>query len=171
MIRIAAALPPLFVLLAFARARNRSFPGSAKVLRAEFQAELSSQPDTTMVSKDGSTFIRLSRNKLDLARCVSRVTEASCGAIATFLGTTRSSFNGRPVISLEYEAYESMALNEMLRCANLARTVYPELHGIVIEHKLGACPVAETSIIIVAASPHRQDALAAVAMMVRACLL
>ena len=35
------------------------------------------------------------------------------GAVVTFLGTTRDTFEGRKVIRLEYEAYEEMAYKKL----------------------------------------------------------
>ena len=46
---------------------------------------------------------------LDLAAAVAEVARDDAGAIATFVGTVRSSSRGRDVQYLEYEAYEEMA--------------------------------------------------------------
>ncbi|KAH8098343.1 molybdopterin synthase [Aureococcus anophagefferens] len=74
---------------------------------------------------------------------VAFVTSDDCGAVATFLGVTRDTFEGKRVVRLSYEAYVPMAEAEML--------------------KICAVAVGEASVIIAAASPHRKDALAAVA--------
>lgn len=41
------------------------------------------------------------------------VRSTRAGAVATFVGTTRDSFQGRPTLRLEYEAYAPMAEAEM----------------------------------------------------------
>lgn len=38
------------------------------------------------------------------------------GAISTFLGITRDTFDGKRVVELEYEAYGPMALAKLLVC-------------------------------------------------------
>lgn len=43
----------------------------------------------------------------DTVRC------PSAGAVATFVGTTRDSFQGKPTLRLEYEAYVPMAEAEL----------------------------------------------------------
>jgi molybdopterin synthase catalytic subunit len=37
----------------------------------------------------------------------------SAGAVSTFLGTTRDNFEGKSVVTLEYEAYAEMAMSCM----------------------------------------------------------
>ena len=46
---------------------------------------------------------------LSLERYVAFVSDDAAGAIATFIGVTRDSFEGKRVLRLEYEAYEPMA--------------------------------------------------------------
>ena len=110
--------------------------------------------------------VRLRFGELELARVVSECTLASCGAIATFSGTTRDSFEGRTVTSLAYEAYEPMALKEMAKACQSARAQWPDLERVVVEHKLGQCPVTATSLLVVVAAPHRASALDAVRFIV-----
>ena len=50
---------------------------------------------------------------LKLDPLVGRVTDDGAGAIATFSGVTRDTFNGKGVLRLEYEAYEPMAVRKM----------------------------------------------------------
>ena len=84
----------------------------------------------------------------------------------SFQGTTRNEFENKSVLELEYEAYESMALKEMLRVCNRAKERFPGLVRVLIEHKLGSCPVMDTSLIVIVSSPHRGDALQSVAFIV-----
>jgi len=62
------------------------------------------------------------------------------GAIATFVGTTRNNFNGKQVTTLEYEAYEPLAIKELWYSLMLldyqnatasARCLYTQLTGCV----------------------------------------
>ncbi len=46
-------------------------------------------------------------------RYVAAVQDPSAGAIATFLGVTRDSFQGKVVVQLQYEAYVPMACKVM----------------------------------------------------------
>ncbi|KAI9329985.1 hypothetical protein BDR26DRAFT_939077 [Obelidium mucronatum] len=48
-----------------------------------------------------------------LDELVKQVGDDSCGAIATFSGTTRNSFEGKEVTQLAYEAYVPMAIKQI----------------------------------------------------------
>jgi molybdopterin synthase catalytic subunit len=52
---------------------------------------------------------------IDVERCLARVAHPSCGALASFLGTTRDTSRGQRVLRLEYEAFEAMTGPEMAR--------------------------------------------------------
>ena len=46
------------------------------------------------------------------------------GAVVTFLGTTRDTFEGKDVVHLEYEAYESMAIKKLNEISSEAKQKY-----------------------------------------------
>jgi len=85
----------------------------------------------------------------------------SCGAVATFKGTTRDNFQGKRVVSLEYEAYEPMAYGVLNQIAEEAMSKFG-VYGVCIVHRLGNVPVGETSVLIATSSTHRTNALQAV---------
>jgi molybdopterin synthase catalytic subunit len=91
----------------------------------------------------------------------SLVSSPSAGAISTFIGTTRDSFNGKRVERLEYEAYESMALKVFAAIATECRKRWDLLH-IAFYHRLGVVPVQECSVYLAISSVHRRDSLLAV---------
>lgn len=68
-------------------------------------------------------------------------------------------FAGKRVLHLEYEAYEPMAKLMMTELAGQLRSKFPSIIHIAVVHKLGPCPVRETSIAIAVSSPHRDDAI------------
>jgi molybdopterin synthase catalytic subunit len=107
----------------------------------------------------GGAFL-LSDEPLSLDRVVEEVRSDEAGAIATFTGTTRVHSRGRTVTHLDYEAYEGMAERVMEEIATELAERY-ELTGIAIHHRVGRVDIGETSVIIAASAPHRQDALAA----------
>ena len=103
---------------------------------------------------------RLVEEPLALDDAVREVSSAAAGAIATFVGTTRSHSRGREVVQLEYEAYEGMAEAEMERIASELRERY-DLLDVAIHHRIGVVAVGEMSVVIAVSSAHRTDALAA----------
>jgi molybdopterin synthase catalytic subunit len=106
--------------------------------------------------------VELKSERLSHERVVALVAADSCGAISTFIGTTRNHFAGKAVLHLEYEAYEPMALLEMRRLCERAREQW-NVANIAIVHRTGVCPVGDASVIIAVASEHRRESLEAVA--------
>lgn len=104
----------------------------------------------------GSGEVRLAevtREPLDPEALRRLVADPSTGATVVFLGTTRE------VPTLEYEAYEDMAREQILR---LAEAVV-EQHGlaaIAVAHRVGTVELMEPSIVIAASAPHRAEAFA-----------
>jgi MoaE-MoaD fusion protein len=107
----------------------------------------------------GGTF-RLSAEPLSLDAVVAEVRTNRAGAIATFVGTTRSESRGRTVQYLEYEAYEGMAEQVMGEIALALKARY-DLCDIAIHHRTGRVELGEPSVAIAVSAPHRGDALAA----------
>ncbi|KAL9234826.1 hypothetical protein vseg_009651 [Gypsophila vaccaria] len=95
---------------------------------------------------------------LDIVKFINFVRAPESGAIATFSGTTRDTFNGNTVLELRYEAYVPMAIRCIKTICSAAREIW-DLNLIAVAHKLGRVPVGETSVFIAISSVHRVDAL------------
>jgi len=120
---------------------------------------------TNQMVKDCSDgdYLKLTYAKLEDDDLLHLAVDESCGAIATFVGTTRNTFQGKLVTKLSYEAYAPMALKQMKKiCLEMRKKWSGEMKKIVILHRLGACPVGEASVMIAVSSPHRKEALNAV---------
>ena len=87
-------------------------------------------------------------------------TTAQDGALALFVGVVRNENSGRPVLCLEYEAYEEMALSEMQAIDREVRRRWP-ITEIRIVHRLGRMEIGEASVAVAVASPHRDEAFEA----------
>jgi molybdopterin synthase catalytic subunit len=95
---------------------------------------------------------------LDLDAVVRQVSDPAAGAIATFIGTTRTHSRGRTVVHLEYDAYPEMAEAEMARIAEAIRDRHDVLH-VAISHRTGHVPIGEASVIIAVSAAHRGPAM------------
>lgn len=80
-----------------------------------------------------------------------------CGAICTFLGIVRATHERRAVRYLEYEAFESMALNVFQRIDREIARAWPGAL-VAIHHRIGRLDVGEASVAIVVAAAHRAEA-------------
>lgn len=97
---------------------------------------------------------------------ISKVQSPDCGAISTFIGTVRDSFQGQKVIYLEYSAYEKMAHSEMHKIFEEASNRWTRLKSVSVEHRLGRVLAGEASIIIACSSPDRNTSLQAVSFLI-----
>ncbi|ESO94538.1 hypothetical protein LOTGIDRAFT_189273, partial [Lottia gigantea] len=102
--------------------------------------------------------IDIIEGKIDVNSTIDLVISPSCGAVSTFLGTTRDNFDGKKVVRLEYEAYIPMAKKKMLEICQLVREKW-KVENIVMIHRIGLVPIKEASIIIAISSPHRKESL------------
>lgn len=97
---------------------------------------------------------RVSELPLDAHALSAIVAHPHAGAIVTFAGVTRD------VAKLDYEAYVEMAAERMRAIAAdcVART---GVIALAVEHRIGAVPLGEPSVIVAASAPHRAEAFAA----------
>jgi molybdopterin synthase catalytic subunit len=108
-------------------------------------------------------WIELSSVPLDALAAVEFVSAPQAGGIDIFLGTTRAETNadGKALIALDYEAYESMAVKQMAELAARARLQWPGIARIAVLHRIGRVEVGKPSVIIAVSTPHRADAFVA----------
>ncbi|KAJ4321064.1 hypothetical protein N0V84_005531 [Fusarium piperis] len=106
---------------------------------------------------DPDCHVALTHYQLNAQFIMNRVRSPSAGAIVLFAGTTRDSFDGKPVKELQYTAYRPRALRSMLAIARDVRDRHGLL-GIAMIHRLGTVPIGEESILIAVSAPHRQAA-------------
>lgn len=85
-----------------------------------------------------------------------RLKGEGCGAVCTFLGVVRGSHNQRTVRYLEYEAHEALALRAFDIIASETATHWP-LSTLAIHHRVGRIEIGEASVIVAAASAHRDE--------------
>jgi molybdopterin synthase catalytic subunit len=97
---------------------------------------------------------------LDVRAVALQVASQTDGAIVTFSGIVRGTNQGKKVLFLEYEAYPEMATRMMERIGKEIAETWG-LSAIRIHHRIGRLNVGETSVVIVVAAPHRDDAFAA----------
>jgi MoaE-MoaD fusion protein len=108
----------------------------------------------------GAPRVRISEEPLDPAAVQAWVADAHMGACVLFVGSVRDHNGGEIVQSLRYEAYEPMATAELERVVEACETAHPDTR-IAITHRIGQLPVGELSVVIAAASPHRDAAFEA----------
>ncbi|MEO6725516.1 MAG: molybdenum cofactor biosynthesis protein MoaE [Blastocatellia bacterium] len=103
----------------------------------------------------------ITREPIDKPGLEQRLVTGAAGAVVTFDGVVRDNTKGRSVLTLQYEAYEPMAVKEMQRVGEEIRKQWPDVERIGIVHRFGELKISESSIVIVVTSPHRRVAFEA----------
>ena len=67
-------------------------------------------------------YCSLTPNFININELTRMASDPTDGAISSFLGITRNNFNNKSVISLDYEAYNDMALAELDNLCNKVRS-------------------------------------------------
>lgn len=98
---------------------------------------------------------------IEIADLTAEVSAAAHGAVASFLGTVRSTHDGKVVSGIDYSAYSAMAEKEMSAIAAEAGAKF-RTQAIVVEHRIGFLEVGEVSVAIVVSHERRAPALDAV---------
>lgn len=98
---------------------------------------------------------------LDLDRVYQLADDGANGAIVVFSGMVRNQTDGKPVVALEYQAYEPMAIQVFRQIAAQIRQQWSKITHVVIHHRTGKLTVGEISVLVAIGSPHRGEAFAA----------
>jgi molybdopterin synthase catalytic subunit len=100
------------------------------------------------------------REPIDLHNVKANLEHPEDGAAILFEGVVRNNTRGRRTLYLDYEAYESMALNEMEKLAQ-ASLEHFRVRDVRLVHRLGRLEIGETSVVIGVGSAHRAAAFEA----------
>lgn len=106
------------------------------------------------------TDIQINSTPLQVQACHDFINHPQAGGNVLFVGTVRNQTQGRAVLRLEFEAYESMALKEMQKIAEEVEARWDAL-AVSFHHRTGTLAIGEIAVIIGIATPHRKAAFEA----------
>ena len=98
---------------------------------------------------------------LSLEEVYTLADDPSNGAVVVMSGTVRNQTDGQPVVALQYQAYEPMALKVFEQISIEIRTQWPAVNRVVIHHRTGHLQVGEISVLVAVGCPHRSEAFEA----------
>ncbi|MDQ3317364.1 MAG: molybdenum cofactor biosynthesis protein MoaE [Actinomycetota bacterium] len=99
--------------------------------------------------------------KIDVGAMIEVAQRPDCGAVSTFVGTTRVDESGENSVEyLEYEAYRPMADRKLEEIGAEIRGRW-DVGYVSIVHRIGRVDPGEASVAIVVASPRRGPAFEA----------
>ncbi|MBM4195599.1 MAG: molybdenum cofactor biosynthesis protein MoaE [Gammaproteobacteria bacterium] len=96
-------------------------------------------------------FARAAINPATLSRTLA---EEACGALVTFEGWVRNHNDGRPVLRLDYEGYEALAVREGSRIIDEAIARFG-VSGAACVHRLGSLALGDLAVWVGVTSGHR----------------
>lgn len=103
--------------------------------------------------------VLVSAETLDAHELSAAVADPAAGAIVVFQGVTRE------VPRLEYEAYTTMASEQIERLAREALSLHG-LCAVAVAHRVGEVALGECSVLVAVSAPHRDEAFAGARMLI-----
>lgn len=106
--------------------------------------------------------IRVQRDIFDIGKEIESLTKGrtDIGAVVSFTGLVRDFNDGSEVTGLSLEHYPGMTERELEKIEEEARTRWNLQESLII-HRYGDMALGEPIVLVVTASPHRQDAFEA----------
>jgi molybdopterin synthase catalytic subunit len=110
---------------------------------------------------NGNDHLAITFAPLSLEDAYRLADDAANGAIVVMSGMVRNQTDGKPVVALDYQAYEPMALAVFQQIATDIRATWPEVTHVVMHHRTGKLTIGEISVLVAVGCPHRSEAFAA----------
>lgn len=101
--------------------------------------------------------ILISSETLNIQAAIDWTLLPESGGTDVFIGTVRNATKRRPVVRLEFEAYEPMAIAEIEKILKHAAEKWP-VQRVLVHHRTGVLQVGEIPVIIAVAAAHRAAA-------------
>ncbi|MGG1688131.1 molybdenum cofactor biosynthesis protein MoaE [Pseudalkalibacillus sp. NRS-1564] len=98
----------------------------------------------------------ITSEEIDVNKVISSVIRPEAGAINTFIGTVREFTGEKQTVSLQYEAYPSMAEKQLKRIGVEIREKWPTVQTSIV-HRIGKLAISDIAVVIAVASPHRAE--------------
>jgi molybdopterin synthase catalytic subunit len=118
-------------------------------------------PTATPIPIHAADRFALTFAPLSLEEVYDQAGDPANGAIVVMSGMVRNQTDGKPVVALEYQAYEPMALRVFQQIANQIRQTWGDVTHVVIHHRTGKLAIGEISVLVAVGCPHRREAFEA----------
>ena len=104
--------------------------------------------------------IQIKHTDLIVQDCIDFVASDKAGGMAVFIGTVRNQTKGKKVLSLNFEAYEPMAISEMKKIGAQAKEQFG-VDRLSMHHRVGHLGIGGIAVVIAVTTPHRDAAFKA----------
>lgn len=113
---------------------------------------MSEQP-TTHTNED---WISITKSPISHDELVASVKSNRAGAVVLFLGTVRELTDGKATNSLEYQAFDEMAVRKIGQIIDEAKSKW-SLQKAAVVHRVGHLELGEAAVGVAVSSPHRAE--------------
>jgi len=103
-------------------------------------------------------YVAIESQPIDISKGFEFIQDDAHGGICSFIGTVRNHNFGREVVSIDYEAYEPLAINTFKNICATARKRFGESLKCYVVHYNGKLGIGGVSIAIFVSLPHRSEA-------------
>jgi molybdopterin synthase catalytic subunit len=103
------------------------------------------------------SLFRIVRDPISVEEVTNQVSRREAGAITLFIGTVREFTKGKKTLSLEYQAYEPMAVKMLSQIGEEIKNQWPDA-WVAITHRIGKLEISDVAVVIAVSSPHRKTA-------------
>ena len=100
------------------------------------------------------------KEPVDINKFLNEGFSESDGSDLIFIGRVRDSSQNKKVLYIDYDIYSEMAVKELNKIANEAKSDH-NLSRVIIIHRYGRVNAGEASILILVSSPHRDSSYTA----------
>jgi len=106
-------------------------------------------------------YLEITSQPIDETSLVStREISPEMGAVVCFLGVVRGTENDVPIVAIEYESFQKMAVHQFQLLFNEMEQRWP-LESVRLVHRIGIVKANEPSLWVEVIAPHRGEAFAA----------
>ncbi len=102
---------------------------------------------------------------IDTSKVLDSVKSNLAGASVMFVGSTRQYTGDKETIQLEYECYESMAVEKIQQLVDIAASKW-NIEQCSVVHRIGVVELGEASIAVAVSTGHRRESFEAAAWLV-----
>jgi molybdopterin synthase catalytic subunit len=118
-------------------------------------------PSVASIKPKAEDTFAISFAPLSVEDVYTKADDPANGAIVVMSGMVRNQTDGKPVVALEYQAYEPMAMQVFYQIAAQIRQKWSLVTRVVIYHRIGRLQVGEISVLVAVGCPHRSEAFEA----------
>lgn len=102
----------------------------------------------------------ITNESIDLHNEIKKAGLISCGAVVHFSGLVRNHNEGKPVLALEYEAFQPLANKMIQEILDNVKEKFSIQYASCI-HRIGRLELGEIAVIVVTSSSHRKECYSA----------